>query len=294
MNILITGASGLLGGRIAEYADSRGDSVFSGYLRHHPPFGYPLKLDITSSQSVSEAFRKARPDVVFHTAAITGVDRCEWERDLALQVNVEGTRNVADAARDAGAYLVFLSSDYVFDGSRGLYREDDARNPVNFLGRTKVLAEDAVRASGAKHLIVRTSFIFGSRAARAEANFALWTIRKLKSHIPFRVVADQFVTPTYDRNLVKMLFEVAEKGIEGTLHLAGATRVSKYDFAFSIAKSFGLDWEVMIPSSRSDIGWIAERPADSSLDTSKAKAMLENKPMALGDSLKRMREEIPD
>jgi dTDP-4-dehydrorhamnose reductase len=293
LNLLITGTSGLLGGRIAEYADSRGDTVFSGYLTHQPTFGLPLKLDITSPQSVSEAFRRARPDVVFHTAAITGVDRCEWERDLALQVNVEGTRNVAEAARDAGAYLVFLSSDYVFDGSKGLYKEDDARNPVNFLGKTKVLAEDAVRSSGARHLVARTSFVFGSREARAEANFALWALRKLKAHAPFRVVSDQFITPTYDRNLVMMLFEAAERRLEGTLHLAGATRLSKYDFAFSIAKFFGLDWEVMIPSSRGEIGWIAERPTDSSLDTSRARALLENKPMEIGESLRRLREEIP-
>lgn len=293
MNVLITGASGLLGGRIAEYADSKGHSVFSGYLSHHPQFGYPLKLDVTDPQSVSEAFRRSRPDVIFHTAAVTGVDRCERDRDLALQVNVEGTGNVAEAARGAGSYLVFLSSDYVFDGSRGRYREEDGRNPVNFLGKTKVLAEDMVASSGARHLIARTSFIFGSRAPRGELNFALWVVMKLRLHAPFRVVADQFITPTYDWSLVRMLFEAAEKGIQGTLHLAGATRVSKYDFAFSIAKSFGLDWEVMIPSSRDEMGWIAERPADSSLDTSKARAVLENKPMDLGESLKRLREELP-
>jgi len=294
LNLLITGASGLVGGRIAEHGDSRGDSVFSGYMTHHPPFGYPLKLDVTSPQSISEAFRRARPDVVFHTAAITGVERCELERDLAIQVNVEGTRNVAEAAKNAGAYLVFLSSDYVFDGSRGLYKEDDERNPVNFLGKTKVLAEDIVRSSGARHLIARTSFVFGSRAAKAEVNFALWAIRKLKAHAPFRVVADQFITPTYDRNLVRMLLEAADRRIEGTLHLAGATRLSKYDFAFSIAKSFGLDWELLIPSSMSEMGWLAERPVDSSLDTSKARALLDNKPMELSESLKRLRDEMPD
>ena len=294
MNLLITGASGLLGGRIAEHADSRGDSVFSGYLAHHPPFGYPLKLDVTSPQSVSEAFRRARPDVVFHTAAITGVDRCELERDLATQVNVEGARNVADAAKNAGAFLVFLSSDYVFDGSKGLYREEDERNPVNFLGKTKALAEDIVRSSGARHLVARTSFVFGSRAAKAEPNFALWAIRKLKAHAPLRVVADQFITPTYDRNLVRMLFEAADRRIEGTLHLAGATRLSKYDFAFSIAKSFGLDWELLIPSSMGEVGWVAKRPVDSSLDTSNARALLENKPMELSESLKGLRGEMPD
>lgn len=294
MNLLITGASGLLGGRIAEYADSRGDTVFSGYLTHQPTFGLPLKLDITSLQSVSEAFRRARPDVVFHTAAITGVDRCELDRDLALQVNVEGTRNVAEAARDAGAYLVFLSSDYVFDGSKGLYKEDDARNPVNFLGKTKVLAEDAVRSSGARHLVARTSFVFGSRETRAEANFALWALRKLKAHAPFKVVADQFITPTYDRNLVRMLFEAAERRLEGTLHLAGATRVSKFDFAFSIARLFGLDWELILPAGREEMGWVAERPVDSSLDASRARSLLQNKPMELVEALKALREEMPD
>ncbi len=292
MNVLITGASGLLGGRIAEQAESRGDLVFSGYLTHQPAFGYPTRMDIANMQSVSEAFRRARPDLVFHTAAITGVDRCERDRDLALQVNVEGTRSVAQAARDSGSYLVFLSSDYVFDGSRGLYKEEDARNPINFLGKTKALAEDAVKSSGARHLIVRTSFIFGSRASRAEENFALWAIRKLRSHAPFKVVVDQFITPTYDWNLVRMLFEAADRGIEGTLHLAGATRVSKYDFAFSIAKSFGLDWELMIPTSMGDVGWAARRPVDSSLDTSRARAILVNKPMELSESLRRLREEM--
>ena len=287
MKIFITGGSGLLGSKVAEIAKVRGDEVFSGYAHNLPTFGRAVKFDLLDEKSISELVRKVEPDVIIHSAALTDVDRCEREQELAYRMNVEGTRAVAKAAEKAGSFLAYISTDYVFDGLRGMYREDDDTNPVSYYGRSKLLGEQFCRGC-----IARTCVIYGSRPASGKVNFALWLLNSLKSGKEVPVVTDQFITPTLNTNLAGMVLEAADRRLRGVYNLAGATRISRYDFALDLAREFGLDESLILPSRMEDMLWVARRPIDSSLDTSKARAELMEKPQSLDECLRTLRTEV--
>ncbi len=286
MRIFITGGGGLLGSKLAEKALEEGHEVFSGYNHNLLEKGVPVKLDLTTDGSISKAVDLARPEVIFHTAALTDVDKCEAERDLACQINVRSTKILAEAAKNRGAFLVYVSTDYVFDGSRGMYSEDDATNPISHYGYTKLLGEKYADC------VARTCVIYGSRPASGKINFALWIIDKLQKGEGIRVVTDQYISPTLNTNLAGMLLEAGEKRMDGIYHLAGATRISRHDFACRLADAFGLDKSLISPSRMIDIGWKAKRPMDSSMDVSKAAQMLREKPWYIEKSFEILKEEI--
>ena len=288
MRLFITGGSGLLGHRIAELALEKSYEVYSGYCHNHPFAGKAIKIDLSNPVSIFEAIKEVKPDVIMHTAALTDVDRCEKDKELAFRINVEGTKAVAEAARKLNSFLIYVSTDYVFDGSKGMYREEDETNPVNYYGYTKLLGEQYCK----DFCIARTCVIYGTKPASGKINFVLWLIDKLKSKEKVRIVTDQYITPTLNTNLAKMMLEVAGKELKGIFHLAGATRVSRFEFAEAIADAFDLDKSLIIPSKMEEINWIAKRPKDSSLDTSKAASMLDEKPYELRKALKVLKEEI--
>jgi dTDP-4-dehydrorhamnose reductase len=286
MRIFITGGSGLMGSKTAEIALAEGHEVFCGFAHGEPEFGKPVKFDLVDDKGISDLVDKLKPEVVIHSAALTDVDRCEREKGTAYRMNVEGTRALAQAADKVGSFLVYISTDYVFDGKRGRYREDDQTDPVNYYGYTKLLGEQFCRGC-----IARTCVIYGSRPASGKINFALWLINSLKSGQKVRVVTDQFITPTLNINLARMVLEVADKRLGGVYHLAGATRISRYDFALELAREFDLDRSLILASRMEDLKWTAKRPMDSSLDTSKAGRELMEKPLPIKDSLKNLKED---
>ncbi len=286
MKIFITGGSGLLGSKIAEIALERGYKVYSGYNSHLPSSGEPIKINLADPESVFEAIRSVKTDVIIHTAALTDVDRCEKERELAYKINVEGTEAMAKAVRELNSFLIYISTDYVFDGNKGMYKEEDEPNPVDYYGYTKLLGEKYCDC------IARPCVIYGAKPASGTVNFALWLINKLRNREKVKIVTDQFITPTLNTNLAKMLLEVAERELKGIFHLAGATRVSRYDFALRIADKFGLDKNLIIPSRMADMRWIASRPKDSSLDTSKASRYLKEKLYDLDKALEILKGEL--
>lgn len=286
MRIFITGGGGLLGSKLAEMALKEGHEVFSGYNHNLPGNGEPVKLDLAvNDNSISKAVDLARPEVIFHTAALTDVDKCELERDLACRTNARGTKVLAEAAKNAGAFLVYVSTDYVFDGGRGLYREDDATNPISHYGYTKLLGEKYADC------VARTCVIYGSRPASGKVNFALWIIDKLQKGEGIRVVTDQYISPTLNTNLARMLLEAGERRLEGIYHLAGAERISRYDYACRLADVVGLDKSLIAPSKMADIGWKAKRPMDSSMDVSKAAQLLREKPWDIDKSFRTLKRE---
>lgn len=290
MRILVTGASGLLGSKVAETAMRLGHEVYSGYLTSEPMLGVPLRFDVRDEASLRKAFDIARPYVVIHTAAITDVDKCEMERELAWRVNVEGTRNVARLSYEYGAFLIYVSTDYVFRGDRGMYREDDETGPINYYGYTKLEGEKIVRELD-ESCIARTSAIYGASQV-GKPNFALWVIQKLRRQERIAVVTDQWVSPTLNTNLSEMIMEIAERRLGGVYHLAGATRISRYDFSKLIAEIFELKGELIMPTKMENMGWAANRPRDSSLDVSKAMRELRNKPKEIREALRDLREEF--
>ncbi len=290
MRLFITGGSGLLGSKVAELALEKGYEVYSGYCNHRPEFGEPVRFDLTDPDSIVRTIENVKPDVIIHSAALTDVDRCEKEKDLAYRINVEGTKAVAEVTKKLNSFLIYVSTDYVFDGRRGMYKEDDETNPVNYYGYTKLLGEKHCR----DFCIARTCVIYGAKPASGKINFALWLIERLEKGENVRIVTDQYITPTLNTNLARMILDAVEKEAKSIFHLAGATRVSRFEFAQGIARTFGLDDNLIIPSKMSEINWIAARPKDSSLDTSKAARCLDEKPYDLKKALKVLKDEVEE
>jgi dTDP-4-dehydrorhamnose reductase len=292
MRLLITGASGLYGSKLAELALTRQHEVFSVHSQHDAVHGIPVQLDVTDREKVAGEVAKVKPDVIVHAASMTDVDKCELNKDLAQKVNVAGTRNVVWAAKQVDSFLLYVSTDYVFDGSKGCYRETDLPSPINFYAYTKLKAEEAVRDSGLDWCIARPSVIYGATPASGKVNFALWLIRKLKAKEQTKVFLDQWVSPTLNSSLAEMTLEAAERRLRGIYHMSGRTRASRYDFAVQLAKTLGLDDSFLAPFNIRDFSFAAKRPRDSSLDTSKAERTLKNKPLDMDEALERLKAEL--
>jgi dTDP-4-dehydrorhamnose reductase len=219
MRIFITGGSGLLGSKIAEIALEKGYKIYTGYCHNKPEFGEPVKFDLAKDLDI---IHKIKPEVIMHTAALTNVDECETNKELAYKINVEGTKKVAEIANELGAFIVYVSTDYVFSGDKGMYKEEDEPNPIDYYGYTKLLGERYCNC------IARPCVIYGAKPASRTVNFALWliknlsfkkkslpkkhyTIKELRNKEEAKIVTDQFITPTLNTNLARMLLEISER-----------------------------------------------------------------------------------
>jgi len=292
MKLLVTGASGLFGSKFAELAVKGGHEVYSAFSQHPVANGIPVQLDVSDKAQVSVEVGKAQPDVVVHAASMTDVDKCELNKELAWKVNVEGTRNVAQAAKAANSFLLYISTDYVFDGAKGCYTEADLPSPISYYAYTKLKAEEIAQDATNDCCIARPSVIYGATPAAGKINFALWLLDKLKKREQAKVFVDQWNSPTLNTSLAEMSLEIVERRIAGVYHVSGATRISRYDFALLLAKTFGLDASVFAGSSLKDFSFPAKRPKDSSLSTAKAEYMLKNKPLKVEAALERLKLEL--
>lgn len=286
--LLVTGASGLLGNRIVDLA--KNDHTIIPLHKTKPLHSNSIKLDITNLSDALSLFNKLKPNAVIHTASETNVDKCETEREHAWKVNVEGTRNIALACAKTNAKLVYISTDYVFDGEKGNYKEEDKPNPINYYGLTKLEGEKQVAQHCRNYAILRTSVLYGWHPWKQ--NFTTWTINQLKQNKEITVVEDHYNTPTLVDNLAEMALEVVEKDLQGLLHASGSERISRYEFAKQIAKTFNLNPHLIRPTRMSQLTtWTAKRPKDSSLNTSKIQKQLKTKPLNITEGLERMLKE---
>ena len=292
MKLLITGGSGLYGSKLAQLATNKQHQVFSAHNQHPTTYGHPIKLDITNKAQVETALKKAQPDVVVHAASLTDVDKCELNPKLAMKINIKGTDNIVQALKKINAFLIFISTDYVFNGEKGYYTETDQPSPINYYGYTKLKAEEHVKTINSKYCIARTSVIYGATPAAGKTNFALWLLDKLNKKERARVFTDQWNSPTLNTSLAEMTLEIAERNLAGIYHLSGVTRISRFEFAILLSKTFKLDTNLIIPTLSTELSFPAKRPQDSSLNTSKAQQTLGNQPLQIDEALKKLKEEF--
>ncbi len=245
-----------------------------------------FQLSITDRTQIERVFRKVSPAVVIHTAAFTNVDGCEREREKAHLVNVEGTKNVALESKRHDAKLVYISTDYVFDGQKGLYKEDDETNPINVYGLTKLQGEEVVKDECDGFIITRTSVIYGT----GRKNFATWIIEELTKGKELTIITDQFVSPTLNTDLAHQILALISADVTGVFHTAGAERISRFEFARRIAEGFNLDPDLIVPIESKDLNWLAKRPKDSSLDVSKVSRT--GKPLKIHNAIKTLKGEM--
>lgn len=256
---LITGGNGQLGTELRHLLDEQGASYVSTDAK---------EMDITDAQATMNKIKEVQPTVIFHCAAYTAVDKAEDEgKELDEKINVDGTKNVAMAAEAVGATLIYISTDYVFDGTKkeGQYATDDQVSPQNEYGRTKLLGEEAVQAIMSKYYIIRTSWVFGQYGH----NFVFTMQRLAKEHETLTVVNDQFGRPTWTRTLAEfMTYVINQDAPKGIYHLSNDNSCSWYEFAKEILK----DTDVTVkPVTSAEFPQKATRPQYSVMDLSKAK-----------------------
>jgi len=208
---------------------------------------------------------------------------CEVEQNLAMNINAKATETLANESAKQQAFFVYVSTDYVFDGKTGMKKENDSPNPLGFYGKSKLAGEIALNNLSSGWCIARTSTPFGIHPTKK--SFPLWVKENLESKKEISVLTDQFTSPTYVPNLSKMLIEVATRQITGIIHLAGATRISRYSIAEMVADRLNLDKTLLLPAKITEMNWKAQRPQDSSLDVSLATEILEEKPQKIEQSL---------
>jgi dTDP-4-dehydrorhamnose reductase len=280
--VLVIGSNGLLGQKVAELL-VRGSpyTVCLASIENKPIL--PLQsaeyaqVDITQKKEVKQLVAAFEPQVIVNCAAMTNVDACENERELAWKINVTGVEHLIDAARKDNAKIVHVSSDYVFDGKLGPYVEDDKPEPISYYGKTKLASENALRASDLEYIIVRTMVLYGY-ALGVKPNFALWIIENLEKRSPVRVVDDQLGNPTLVDDLAYGLVRGIELGKTGMYHVAGRDIVSRYDFARVLARVFNFDERLISPIKTSQLRQPAPRPLKSGLITLKAEVELGIRP----------------
>ncbi|WP_028987330.1 dTDP-4-dehydrorhamnose reductase [Thermicanus aegyptius] len=251
--VLITGVGGQLGKDLMLLLKDRTYEVY-GFSRE--------ELDVTDQFEVKKSIEEVHPDVVIHTAAYTKVDQAEEEMDLAFAVNGWGTRNVAVASEEVGAKLVYISTDYVFDGEKGKpYLEYDRTAPLNVYGASKEMGEQMVRDFHSRFFIVRTSWVYGAYGA----NFVKTMLRLGKEQLAVRVVNDQIGSPTYTVDLAEALLHLIETEKYGIYHLSNSGACSWYEFAKAIFEEVGMQVTVE-PIPTEAFPRPAKRPKYSVLD----------------------------
>lgn len=259
--ILLTGGNGQLGTELRHLLDEKGSEYVT--TDHQ-------EMDITDANATMKFITDLKPEVIYHCAAYTAVDKAEDEgKELDEKINVDGSRNVALAAKAAGATLVYISTDYVFDGTKkeGMYQVDDATNPQNEYGRTKLLGEQAVQEIMEDYYIIRTSWVFGQYGH----NFVFTMQRLAETHPKLTVVNDQFGRPTWTRTLAEFMTFVIEKQAPfGIYHLSNENSCTWYEFAKEILKDTDVE---VAPVTSAEYPQKAKRPQYAIMDLSKAEAL---------------------
>ena len=279
--VLIIGGSGLLGSALVGLFPN---AVFT-FNRTEMNVPNSFKLDISEQGALELLLEKVRPETVIVTAAMTDVDKCELNPQMAYRINALPFFTITKYLSRVGGRIIQVSTDYVFSGEVGGYREYDIREPINVYGRSKMEAEDIITNSGISYAIIRTSGIFGVRESSGKINFFLWVCRSLLNGKEISIVKDQYYSPTMNTSLAEAIAEIYDKGIDGVLHFSSIDRISRYDFALLIADAFSLNHNLIKPTLMSKMKWVAKRPRDSSLNSERALKTLTNKPLRVSEAI---------
>ena len=287
MKLLIIGASGVLGSRLYSEAVEKKWNVMGTYCSHERDGLF--HLDLKDKKSVEKAFSSFHPEAVVLAGGITDVDLCEMRPGLAEDVNIKGTLTLAKKAKEYEARLVFLSTDYIFDGEDGPYGEKDAPHPINIYGRTKLEGEDIVRSLSKDSLIVRTAQLYGmdSRAR----NFAVKIIHDMKSNKKVYAADDFYCTPTHSGSLSDVIIQLIERNKTGVYHAAGTDFINRYDYVDKIADIFGLDKDLIIRVKLKDLHLKAKRPEKAGLKVDKIKKEIDTSLYNCDEGLKLLRKD---
>lgn len=288
--ILVTGSNGLLGQKLSDklYNHSTIKLIATSKGENRHPFQNELNyhsLDITNEEEVNSIVALIKPDVIIHTAAMTNVDLCEKEQENCRKLNVDAVNFIAKACKTHHVYLVHLSTDFIFDGEKGMYLETDEPNPLSFYGQSKLDAENVIIAADIEYSILRTIIVYGVTAEMSRSNIVLWAKGALEKGDPINVVDDQFRSPTLAEDLADACILAAEQEPTGIFNASGKDYMSVYEMVQRIAVFFKLNTLLINRTNSSTLNQTARRPPKTGFVLDKIKATIGYNPHNFEDGL---------
>lgn len=282
MRAVVIGGSGQIGGWLRRILSERGHEAVGTYAT--VPYPGLVPLDASNLQHAADWLREQRPDVVFYPAGFTWVDGCERDPARARAANLEQPLNLARAAAALEGRFVYFSTDYVFDGKSGPYRETDPPNPLSVYGQAKRDAEIALEQElGEANLTVRTSWVFGPE--RQGKNFAYQLVRTLREGRTLTCPSDQVSSPSYGPDVAAAVIQLAELNLFGLIHVVGPEVLDRGRFAQAIALAFGLDADLIAGKPTAELGQGAPRPLNGGLLTPRLDTVLPGSMRSLDEAL---------
>jgi dTDP-4-dehydrorhamnose reductase len=295
--ILTTGSNGLLGQKITEKILAEGRvkliATSKGINRYPIVDGYEyVEMDILNPEQVGQVVEKYKPDAIIHTAAMTNVDTCEANKELCHQLNVDAVQTLLSICEEKNIQLVHLSTDFVFDGADGPYKEEDAVNPVSYYGESKVLAEDLLKHSKVRWAIIRTILVYGISNDMSRSNIVLWAKGALEKASPINVVNDQWRMPTLAEDLAEACILAVEKNAEGIYHISGKDYMSIADLVRKVADYWSLDKSFLNEISSASLNQTAKRPVKTGFILDKAIKDLGYNPHSFEEGLRILEQQM--
>ena len=241
-----------------------------------------IKVNIGNKKEVKKLVLDFYPDYVVNLAAFTNVDKCESEKELCWNANVNALEYLAKYCVPTNSQLIHISSDYIFDGKNGPYSENDLPNPISYYGRSKLAGENVIKRFNIPNTIIRTNVLFGA-TRYGRPDFVKWVVDSLKSDQQIKIVTDQYNNPTFIDDLAVMIKTIIDKSKTGLYHIGGAEQLNRYDFTKRIVDYFSLDFELVTPILTKELNQPALRPLKSGLINLKAETELNFKPNGLNE-----------
>ena len=291
IRVLITGSNGLLGQKLVDvcFLDAEIDFLATarGENRHPKKNEMNYKsMDITNKLEMEEVLEGFQPTVVIHTAAMTQVDDCEFKKEECVALNIDAVNFLSQKSTEMGFRLVHVSTDFIFDGTKKMYKEEDEPNPLSYYGWSKLEAEKKVQEHANDYAILRTVLVYGQVADMSRSNIILWAYNTLKDKKEAKVVDDQYRTPTLAEDLAQGCILAAKSNHQGIYNIAGNDFIGIYDLVEKIADMYGFGMEKISKVSSETLNQTAKRPPITGLDIEKAKTQLGYKPHTLEDGIK--------
>jgi len=290
LKIIVTGSNGLLGQKLIQLLAGKANvellATSKGKNRFNRKEGYRYQsLDITNRTDVLAVVAEFQPDALINTAAMTNVDACELDKERCWDLNVNAVKHLIEAAKQSNTHLIHLSTDFIFDGAAGPYKEEDEPNPLSYYGQSKYQAEQLLAGSTIKWSIARTIIVYGVVPDMSRSNVVLWAKEALEKGTPLTIVEDQFRTPTFAEDLAMGCYLIAEKKAEGIYHLSGKDAMSILDLVYKVADFYGLDQTIVTPIQSSALNQTAKRPTRTGFILDKAMTDLGYNPKSFEEGL---------
>ena len=277
--ILITGASGQLGMSLKRIFNSKYEIIST--TGNNNPTGSSMHLDVTNPMLFKEVMETTNPDLVINLAALTNVDLCEKNPELAYSINIGGMDNLVNAFKGP---IIHVSTDYVFDGEDGPYKEEDTTNPLNVYGLSKLESEKLLLDHSENSLVIRSNVLY-DYSSKSEASFLNWVVDSLTQEKEINVVEDQWNNPTWTGSLAVVIDRSINTQLTGLVHWGDGDLVSRFDFANKIADVFNLKKSLIKPILTSELNQTAKRPLKSGLKSDYAQNILNLEPPTIKECL---------